>query len=275
MIVNWVVSVWPTHPHRRCLSRRYGRAWGYTVMVYDGPPLAPDRPPAWSKLPIMERVLAGRVCSGGPDQVCDEEGFTVEVGDGGQVDWAVWVDVDVLVGRMTASLRECVACFASPWPFPRAYSCVGMDRVMGLHWSRESGNMVVAADMHMVMNTGVFALRACTWSLWWLQHMAQQVQHLHSPFWENAAAVELYHRDFDRVTRHTRILPYGTLQALPPHFRPSTTLFLHFAGTDVVSRCYAVVATPTTAAVGPWYRHQIHACASAAHDHMVERLGGL
>lgn len=125
---------------------------------------------------------------------------------------------------------------------------MALDRVVELAGGPDI-DVIVQSDMHMRMNTGVLLVRNSDWSRQWLAKVGcggscsrrahgviatffgqvyEQEAFIEHAFWENAAMVALHQYDAE-VRQHTRLLPYGTVQSYPPHYRAGDWL-LQFPG---------------------------------------------
>jgi hypothetical protein len=189
--------------------RLYCRRHGYTFI--DNVPIARDRPACWAKIPA---ILAA---------------FETH-------DWVLWADSDTLVLNPAQPLEH----FCRPdhdlvvQAHDRYYQALGIPIAQG--WRR------------MPINTGVFLIRATSWSRGFLADAYHRTEFItHTDVWdgigEQEAMIALLHEHQQDLRR---IAYVEDLQAPPKFYRPGC-LFMHFYGNHVRKRlpdsvCEAVVA---------------------------------
>ncbi|CAE8662326.1 unnamed protein product, partial [Polarella glacialis] len=148
----------PDHPLPRYAASNHGAyaaRHGYRY-VLEEEQVAPERPPAWGKIRLLQRLL-------------DEEP---------EVDWWLWFDCDTFFMNMTVTLDSLVYRYAQARE-RAADGSRGLDPAI---------NLLVAEAM---LNTGAFLIRRSEWSREFLRRVwgPQDSIWVDHPWWENAAII--------------------------------------------------------------------------------------
>eukprot|EP00933_Yihiella_yeosuensis_P024820 TRINITY_DN19245_c0_g1_i1.p1 TRINITY_DN19245_c0_g1~~TRINITY_DN19245_c0_g1_i1.p1 ORF type:complete len:326 (-),score=37.94 TRINITY_DN19245_c0_g1_i1:14-991(-) len=152
-----VCSYPPDHPLPRFAKSNheaYTNLHGYRY-VLEKEHVAPERPPAWGKVRLLQRLLE----------------------DDKEVDWWLWFDCDTFFMNMTVTLDSLLYRYASA--SESAVETLDSD----IH-------LLVAEDAAM-LNTGAFLLRSSDWSRNFLNRVwgPQDSIWTDHPWWENAAMI--------------------------------------------------------------------------------------
>eukprot|EP00439_Symbiodinium_sp_Y106_P030840 s4690_g3.t1 len=174
--------------------RAYAARHGYRYRL-EQRNLAPERPPAWGKVRLLQQVLEEE-----PD-----------------VDWWLWFDCDTFFMNMSVTLDSLLYRYAA--------AAGGLDADV---------HMLAAEDAAM-LNTGAFLLRRSEWSRSFLRRVwgKQDSIWISHPWWENAAMIwdllrfnsEKFRQGLneDVYPKEVRILPQFEFNS----YHPATAQMLH------------------------------------------------
>ncbi|CAE7255507.1 unnamed protein product [Symbiodinium natans] len=174
--------------------RAYAARHGYRYRL-EQRQLAPERPPAWGKVRLLQQVL-------------EEEP---------NVDWWLWFDCDTFFMNMSVTVDSLLYRYAS--------APGGLDASIHL----------LAAEDAAMLNTGAFLLRRSDWSRSFLRRVwgKQDSIWISHPWWENAAMIwdllrfnsEKFRYDLrpDVYPKEVRILPQFEFNS----YHPATAQTLH------------------------------------------------